>query len=194
MKKIGVTGGIGSGKSTICKIFRTLGIPTYDADSRAKLLMNTNPEIRKKIIASFGPLSYENNQLNRSYLAEKVFTKGDNIQTLNTIVHPVVALDFEEWALLQHSPYVLKEAALLIESGSYQTLDALINVSAPMTLRIQRVKKRDPFRSDAQIQSIIEKQLPEEKRQTVANYNILNGNERLVIPQVTALHQVLSSN
>ncbi|UXP33805.1 dephospho-CoA kinase [Reichenbachiella agarivorans] len=189
MKKIGVTGGIGSGKSTVCEIFRSLGIPTYDADTRAKALMNENPLIKTQIIAAFGEEAYQDGVLNRAYLADQVFTKGENTQVLNSIVHPAVGKDFEAWASEQNSPYVIKEAALLIESGSYQSLDALINVTSPMEIRIARIKKRDSFRSEEEIKGIINKQLSDEERNRIADYILHNDEQQLLIPQVLALHE-----
>ncbi|MCV9388720.1 dephospho-CoA kinase [Reichenbachiella ulvae] len=194
MKKIGITGGIGSGKSTVCRIFETLGIPCYDADSRAKHLMNHSPEVITAIKEAFGEESYLDGQLNRNFLAKEVFGAGDRVKQLNAIVHPAVGKDFEQWVSGQQSPYVIKEAALLIESGSYQALDALINVTSPIELRIKRIKARDPFRTEDEIQGIIHKQFSDERRNEVANHIIQNDEKQLLIPQVLQLHEAFLKN
>jgi len=149
---IGLTGGIGSGKSTVAKVFEILGIPVYYADDRAKSLMNENQELRAEITNAFGSESYlRSGQINRTYLAETVFSDPAKVSTINGLVHPAVAQDFKTWAMAQKSPYVLKEAALIFETGSHQKLDAVINVSSPLRIRISRVLMRDPQRSEDQI-------------------------------------------
>lgn len=189
MKKIGITGGIGSGKSTVCKIFSTLGIPCYDADSRAKSIMNESQEVKSAIQEAFGMESYLDGQLNRDHLAKEVFGAGDKVKQLNAIVHPAVGKDFNQWVTEQNSPYVIKEAALLIESSSYQDLDALINVTCPMELRIERIKSRDPFRTEDEIKGIMGKQLSDDKRNEFAHHIIANDEKELLIPQVLTLHE-----
>lgn len=191
MKIAGITGGIGSGKTTVCKIFETLGIPIYSADNRAKFLMQNNPVLISQITDTFGEESYLDGTLNRGYLAKVVFNDPDETAKINALVHPAVAQDFSAWKTKQQSPYVLKEAALLIESGSYKTLDYLINVSAPIDLRISRTQQRDPQRSLEEIRSIIDKQVSEERRAEVANAIINNDGSQLLIPQVLAIHEQL---
>ncbi|MEM9981748.1 MAG: dephospho-CoA kinase [Bacteroidota bacterium] len=187
--QIGITGGIGSGKSIICKVFRHLGVPTYDADSRAKYLMNTQEALKKAIQHTFGEESYHNGQLNRKYLASKVFNDSHQVTLLNQLVHPKVAEDYAAWVVGNTSaPYVIKEAALLIETGSYKHLEALITVQASETVRIQRIKKRDPHRSEKEIKAIMQKQLSDEERQKAADYTIDNTGTLLVIPQILQLH------
>ncbi|UXX80082.1 dephospho-CoA kinase [Reichenbachiella carrageenanivorans] len=193
MKTVGITGGIGSGKSTVCKIFEVLNIPVYAADDRAKFLMQYDPSLIKQITNTFGEASYSNGTLNRSHLANVIFSNPKETEKINALVHPVVAQDFGSWRAQQHSPYVLKEAALLIESGSYQSLDFLINVYAPIDTRIHRVQQRDPQRSIDEIKGIIDKQTSEERRTAVANAIINNDGNQLLIPQVLAIHQQLIS-
>jgi dephospho-CoA kinase len=189
---IGITGGIGSGKSTVAKIFNILGIPIYSADDRAKWLMANDADLKEQIISNFGKESYfEDGSLNRSYLAAQVFNDEEKVSMINSLVHPAVKKDFEKWVLKQNSPYVLKEAALLFESGSYQDLDKIINVSAPLKIRINRVMLRDPQRSENQINDIINKQLPDEEKNLKADFVIKNSDNRLLIPQVMQIHQLL---
>lgn len=191
MKVVGITGGIGSGKSTVCEIFKTLGIPVYDADTRAKHLMQHDESLKTEIIQTFGDESYHKGQLNRQYLASKVFRDPDQVAKINALVHPAVTTDFNAWIKEQQAPYVLKEAALLIESGSYKQLDFLINVFAPINLRIMRVQKRDPQRSLKEIKEIIGKQVSEEKRSELADAIINNDEHELLIPQVLKIHRRL---
>lgn len=189
--KVGITGGIGSGKSLICKIFSKLNIPIYDADSRAKWLTNNDPEIRKKVIAEFGKESFNENGLNREYVASKVFNNPSRLKKLNSIIHPAVAVDYEAWVNHQNTPYTIKEAALMFESGSYKMQDLIIAVSAPKELRISRVLSRDSFRSRKQIEDIIDKQISEEERIERSDFVVYNDESQLVIPQVIELHQKL---
>jgi dephospho-CoA kinase len=191
--QIGITGGIGSGKSTVCKVFELLNIPIYEADSRARWLMNHHPELKQQIKVTFGQAAYTvDNQLDRAYLASQVFTDGDKVKVLNSLVHPKVGEDYLTW-VADHaaSPYLLNEAALMIESGRYKTLDKLITVFAPLDIRIDRVQKRDPQRSKEEIEAIIQKQITEEEKIALADYVIYNDNQQLVIPQVLAIHQEL---
>src|SRR5690606_15419288 len=141
--KIGITGGIGSGKSYVAKIFKALGVPFYDADKEAKALMNTNQDIKTALTDEFGSEVYDiRGRLNRSYLASQVFKDKERLDKLNAIVHPIVIQHGEDWALSQTFPYSLKEAALLFESGSYKKLDYTILVTAPTDIRIKRVMQR----------------------------------------------------
>jgi dephospho-CoA kinase len=193
MIKIGITGGIGTGKSIVSRIFSALGIPVYDADTRAKWLMNNDPELRKEIISKFGPLSYqENGALDRKYLAS-VFADENQLKVLNNLVHPAVGRDFETWSGQQSAAYILKEAALLYEAGSWKGLDKIIVVSAPLDLRIERVLKRDPFRSREQVLHIISKQLPDQEKTARADFVINNDGSQLLIPQVLKIHNQIIS-
>jgi len=188
--QVGITGGIGSGKSLVCKIFNALGTPTYDADSRAKMVMTTDGILVEAIKKEFGSLSYDaRGVLNRQHLANSVFNQPDKLKRLNELVHPRVALDYEQWVSSQANvKYVLKEAALLFESGSYKTLDKIIVVTAPETLKVQRVLQRDSHRSIEQTKEIIRNQMAEEEKIKKADYVITNDETTLLIPQVVNLH------
>ncbi|WP_224996605.1 dephospho-CoA kinase [Cesiribacter sp. SM1] len=190
--KIGITGGIGAGKSTVCKIFAALGIPVYDADSRAKRLLVEDSELMEQIRAAFGGEAYfPEGGLNRVWLAAQVFSKPDQLAQLNKLVHPRVGLDFESWYQQQEAPYVLKEAALLFEAGSYKSLDAVITVTAPQPLRLRRTLMRDEHRSREQVEDIMQRQLPEEERIQRSQFKIVNDEHSLVLPQVLRLHRQL---
>ncbi|TAD99774.1 MAG: dephospho-CoA kinase [Bacteroidetes bacterium] len=188
--KIGITGGIGTGKSTVCLIFRQLGTPIYDADQRAKWLMTNNKLLKEEIIEHFGNESYlPNGELNRGYLANQVFQDQQKVALLNALVHPKVGQDMKNWANQQKKNYVLKEAALMIESGSYKELDKIILVDAPLDIRLKRIQKRDPQRTEQEILGIIAKQMPEEEKRKVADFIVLNDQTQLLIPQVLNLHK-----
>ncbi len=189
---IGITGGIGSGKSTVCRIFQILGIPVYSADDRAKWLMANDPELRLSISSSFGEESYgEDGSVNRVFLAEKVFSDPEKVKQINALVHPTVGKDFRIWADKQKSPYLLKEAALLFETGSAKELDKVINVSSPLKIRIARTLMRDPHRDEAQINHIIDQQMPDEEKNEKADFVIKNTDNKLLIPQVLEIHRKL---
>jgi dephospho-CoA kinase len=193
--QIGITGGIGSGKSLVCKVFQVLGVPTYDADSRAKNLMTTDGILVNQIKKEFGSLSYNSEgALDRKFLSASVFSKADRLAMLNSLVHPRVAEDFKRW-VEEHADhvYVLKEAALLFESGSYLTLDKVILVTAPEPMRIKRVLARDKHRTEADIKNIIRNQLPEEEKEMKADCIIRNDEHELILPQVLELHEWFNS-
>jgi dephospho-CoA kinase len=190
--KVGITGGIGSGKSTVSKIFSILGIPIYSADDRAKRLMIEDSVLKEKIIAAFGKESYsESGQLNRPFLAKTVFSDPKKVKQINEFVHPAVGNDFNSWANAQSSPYVLKEAALIFETGGQNLLDYVINVSAPLRIRVSRVMMRDPDRSETQINQIIDQQLPDEEKNELSDFVIKNVDNKLLIPQVLKIHEKL---
>jgi dephospho-CoA kinase len=193
--QIGITGGIGSGKSLVCKIFQQLGVPIYDADSHAKELMTTDGILISAIKKEFGDLSYRpDGALNRTYLADRVFNDEKRLVLLNSLVHPRVRYDYEKWvASHNHSRYVLKEAALLFEAASDKTLDKIIVVHAPEELRIKRVLHRDRHRTVEQIKGIVEKQMPEEEKMKRADYIIVNDETELIIPQVLKLHEAFTA-
>lgn len=188
--QIGITGGIGSGKSIICRIFQSMGIPVYDADSRARWIMNNHDILREEVKAEFGEEAYnQEGQLNRPYMAAQVFNSGDRVKKLNALIHPKVGADYLQWTK-QHpeAPYLLKEAALMFESQSYLVLDKVITVYAPEEVRIQRVLNRDPHRSEAQIKAIFGKQLAEEEKIKRADFVVYNDDQKMVLPQVLELH------
>jgi len=191
--QVGITGGIGSGKSLVCRIFGVLGIPLYDADSRAKILMTTDRILVDQIKKEFGNLSYHpDGSLNREHL-RKAFSNTSELNKLNAIVHPRVAMDYKKWVDQQIGfKYVIKEAALLLESGSAKELDHLIVVFAPKPLRIQRVLKRDPHRSQLEVENIINNQMDDKEKMALANDVIVNDETCLVIPQVLELHERLN--
>ena len=190
--QIGITGGIGSGKSLVTKIFACLGIPVYDADSHAKELMTTDGILISQIKKEFGDLSYlSDGTLNRKYLGEVVFSQQEKLDILNGLVHPRVRHDFAQWTdRYRDKPYVVREAALLFETGVYKLLDRTVVVYAPEDVRIRRVMKRDN-RPEAQVRAIIRKQLSEEEKKALADDIIYNDDSILVIPQVLALHHRL---
>lgn len=188
--QIGITGGIGSGKSLICRIFATFGVPVYDADSHAKALMTTDGILMVQIKKEFGDLSYHpDGTLNRAYLSHHVFPDEEKLSKLNNLVHPRVAADYAGWLDRNAGArYVLKEAALLFESGSYRLLDKIVVVSAPEDLRQKRVLQRDAHRTVDRFKGIVEKQMPEDEKRKLADYIIVNDDTVLVIPQVLRLH------
>ncbi|MBS1683071.1 MAG: dephospho-CoA kinase [Bacteroidetes bacterium] len=188
--RIGVTGGIGSGKSLVCKIFSSLGIPVYDADSRAKKLMNEDALLCDQIKKKFGAESYVNGLLNREYLSRYVFNDSQKLQELNELVHPRVLEDSERWIIKnKEATYIIKEAALLFESGSYKTLDKIIVVSAPEELRVKRVLLRDRGRTKEDVAKIISNQMNEQEKTSRADFIIRNDESTLVVPQVLNLHE-----
>lgn len=191
--RVGITGGIGSGKSLVCKIFASLGVPVYDADSRARMLMTEDQSLIRQIKKEFGNQSYHSDgSLNREYLSKEVFNNSLRLEKLNGFVHPAVATDSENWIVEnKNSPYILKEAALLYESGSYKTLDKIIVVAAPENLRVQRVINRDKnkSRTEEEVIRIIRSQMAEKEKTDRADFIITNDETELVIPQVLKLHE-----
>jgi dephospho-CoA kinase len=200
---IGITGGIGSGKTTVCKLFVGFGVPIYNADERAKLLMTTDKEIITNLKKAFGTTVYlPDGALNRAFLANIVFNNAEKLAELNTITHPAVLKDTENWQKLHtKQPYTLKEAALLIESGSYQQLDKLIVVVAPLEVRIARTMHRDNC-DRAAVLARIGKQLSDEERAKYADFVITNeadyggetdnNNRHDLVEQVWRLHRLFS--
>ncbi len=193
--QIGITGGIGTGKSLVCKIFHVLGVPAYDADSRAKKLMTTDGILIGQIQKEFGTLSYDaRGVLNREYLSATVFNDEEKLKRLNELVHPRVGEDYKRWVAEQGNvKYVLKEAALLFESGSFRSLDKIIVVTAPVEVRMKRVLARDRHRSKTDIEKIMNNQMPELVKESKADFVIRNDEVELVIPQVLKLHERLNS-
>lgn len=187
MRKIGVTGGIGSGKTTVCGIFRALGIPVYDADKEAKKLMITHEGLVRAVKLAFGEEAYDTvGQLNRQYLASRVFNDEAALAHLNAIVHPVVIQAANDWAEAQDAPYAVKEAALLFQSGSYVHNDFNIVVAAPDALRISRVIGRDGT-TEAQVRARMDKQMPQEEQIARADFVVWNDGVHALIPQVLEL-------
>ncbi len=191
MIKVGITGGIGSGKTTVCHIFELLGIPVFYADTEAKKLMVEHKGVKSEIIAIFGEEAYtENGQLNRRHISNIAFQANEKLELLNGVVHPAVKEAFLEWAAQQKSPYVLKEAALLFESKSYLDNQYNILVSSPLETRIERVMKRDSTSREKVLERIA-KQLPEEDKIKLADFIIYNNDNSFLIKQVLAFHYKL---
>ncbi len=188
MKVIGLTGGIGSGKSTIAGIFEHLGVPVYNSDKSAQKIY-FKPEVKKQVIELIGAEAYlTDSSLNKEFIAAAVFSDHQKLEQLNSIIHPAVAKDFKEWKEKQHASYLVKESALLFETGIYKEMDALVLVSADKDLRIERVKKRDHL-TEEQVLQRINKQMPEAEKEKLAQFIVSNNERQLVIPQVLKIHQ-----
>ena len=200
---IGLTGGIGSGKSTIAKVFENLGVPIFDADASAKHSMNTSSAIKEKLIETFGPEVYtlqnnhqgevESSSLNRSFLSKIVFADPAKLELLNAIVHPITIKAAMDWAAAQTAPYVIKEAALFFESGSSLGTYKIIGVSAPKAVRIHRVMKRDTCTKE-EVEKRMANQIEESLKMKLCDWVIINDDQQLVLPQVVALHQQILSS
>lgn len=186
MLKIGITGGIGSGKTTVAKVFEVMGTPVYYADEAARHLMNTNEELKVQIKATFGDESYTDGKLNRKYIADIVFNNPEKLTLLNTLTHPATLADAASWMSQQSAPYTLKEAALLFESGSNKDLDYVIGVHSPLELRLQRVMNRDNV-AEAEVLKRMSRQMDEEEKMKRCDFIIFNDESRSVIPQVLEL-------
>jgi len=189
MLKIGLTGGIGSGKSFIAEIFRKLNVPVYISDSEAKKLMIKNSKIKEQLITLLGNNTYkESGELNRQFIAGKIFGNNELVEKINSIVHPVVRDDFNQWAEEQDFPYVLQESAILFEIGANKILDKMILVSAPLDLRIKRVMERDHSTMD-EVNKRLGNQWKQEKKIELADFIIYNNEENMLLPQVLAVHE-----
>lgn len=185
--RIGLTGGIGSGKSTVAGIFSVLGIPVFDADSASKKIMETDSGLRSAIIEAFGEAAYLHGHLNRKYLASLVFQDNHQLERLNALVHPYAIAAAETWAQQQNSPYVVKEAALFFEAGSTAGMDYIVGVYAPKPIRINRTMHRDGISREAVLLRM-QKQIQEEIKMRLCDFVITNDDQQLVIPQVLKLH------
>jgi dephospho-CoA kinase len=194
--KIGVTGGIGAGKSIVCQLFSILGAPVYNADERAKTLMVQDHQVVDSIKREFGDSAYLiDGSLNRVYLANHVFKNEKRLKLINGIVHPAVANDFDRWSKRYEGlTYIIKEAALLIESNSYKLLDYLITVTSPVDIRIERVLARDHHRTKINIDEIVSNQLSDQEKIAKSRFVITNDGNTLLIPQVLKIHQALISS
>ncbi len=195
MLKIGITGSIGAGKSTVAGIFKVLGVPVFDADATAKSILNSDPELREQIIAAFGLETYKNGLLDRKYLATLVFSNPDELAKLNALVHPATIKAANAWAKHweeQGSAYIVKEAALLFEAGTNVGLDFIIGVTAPEDLRITRVMARDHVTRE-EVLKRMQHQLDDTKKMERCDIVIDDNEKALLIPQVLALHQQFTS-
>ena len=188
---VGVTGGIGSGKTYVCSLFVEKGIPVYNTDIEAKKLMNTNASVKEAIGELLGSKSYTNGVLNRPYIAEKIFNNAALLKKMNAIVHPAVALDFEKWYEKQNADFVIKESAILFETGGYKKCDASILVTAPVSIRINRVIKRDNV-SEEEVLMRIKNQWDDEEKIKLASYIIENIEKRNTILQVETICETLT--
>ncbi|HEY0058870.1 MAG TPA: dephospho-CoA kinase [Flavisolibacter sp.] len=191
MLKIGLTGGIGSGKTTVAKIFELLRVPVYYADTASKRLYDTNAELADGIMKAFGPSVFSDGRIDRVAMAKLVFNDPQKLRLLNELVHPLTIKDAEDWMRRQTAAYVIKEAALIFESGSGSTLDAIIGVRCPEAVRIERVMKRDGL-SEAEVRSRMRHQIDEDVKMKLCDYLIDNDEQSLVIPQVLQLHEKLN--
>ena len=186
--KIGLTGGIGSGKTTVAKIFELLAVPVYYADDASKRLYASNKDLMEALKEHFGEDIYTDEQLNRSKLAAIVFNDAAKLELLNSLVHPLTIKDAEEWMQQQTAPYIIKEAALLFEAGSASVLDYIIGVSTPQPLRIKRVMERDGVGRE-EVLSRMQRQMDEESKMLLCDFVIKNHEQEMVIPQVLVLHE-----
>ncbi len=183
MITIGITGGMGSGKSVVSRLMEIMGIPVYSADTESKRLTDTSPEIKKSLIASFGPELYAGDTLNKPLLASLIFSDKENLEKVNQIIHPVVLRDFQQWIQRQKSEYAAIESAILFESGFNCFVDYVITVTCPTELRIQRVIRRDHLTREQIIQRM-NNQLPEEEKCQRSDFVILNDGREGVVLQV----------
>lgn len=188
MIKIGLTGGIGSGKSTVASIFKQLGVAIYFSDTRAKFLMASDPKVIAQIEDSFGSESYVNGQLNKTYISKIVFSDSRALKTLNSIVHPAVKNDFNLWCTTQKGSYIIKEAAILFESKSNIGLDKVILVSSPKELKLSRVLKRDQT-DEKSVLERMDAQWKDSEKRLLADYEIRNDEKKSLIEQVNFLHK-----
>lgn len=186
MIKIGITGGIGSGKSVISRILRLLNYPVYDSDFWAKELMNNNPNIQQALTKRFGHETYQNNTLNRPFLAKQIFNNEDARLFVNSIVHPIVSQHFLDWAENQNTKLVFIESAILFSSGLDKIIDTTIFVDAPQQIRLQRAKLRDNS-TDTAILARINSQSQEELYSKKHSKYIINNDNQLLIPQITTI-------
>jgi len=190
MTKVGLTGGIGSGKTTVAKIFEMLSVPVYYADNAAKRIMNEDDELKKAIQDQFGAAAYKNGELDRDYLASKVFRQPKQLELLNSLVHPATIRDAAGWMEQQKAAYTIKEAALIFESPAAEQLDYVIGVYAPVELRIKRTMERNNISHDEVLQRM-NNQLDEKIKMKLCDFIIYNDEQQLLIPQVIQLHQKL---
>lgn len=190
MLKVAITGGIGSGKTLIVSLFKTLGIPVYDADAAAKRLMDESPVIKEQLTRYFGTEVYKDGLLDRRFLASKIFNNEDSLKKVNAIVHPVTIQDSKNWFAHQQSPYAIKEAAILFESGSDRFVDFIIGVSANEELRIKRTMERSDL-SREQVVERMRRQMPEDEKMSRCNVVIDNNGNTSLINQVLNIHEKL---
>jgi len=190
MLQIGITGGMGTGKSTVCKIFKSLGVPVLNTDELAKQLYLSNAFLQQKIKDAFGENTFDNNILNKKLLAARAFSSAEKTTLLNRIVHPIVFAAIEDWQRHQNSKYAIRESALLIEISNYTKLDYIIGVTSAMPIRLQRIIARDNC-STQEVIDRINKQMPDELKSKFYHFTITNEPDKLLLPQVMQIHQQL---
>jgi dephospho-CoA kinase len=188
--KVGITGGIGSGKSTVCAVFKTIGIPVFEADQVAKKLMNENPEIRKTLKTWFGEEIYTSNVLNRKMLSGLIFNNTELLDKVNSLIHPLVRETYMQWSEEHTNPYSVYEAAILFESGFYRLMDFTILVSAPEHLRIERVINRDKITLE-QVTARMKNQWSDDEKRKLASVEIVNDNKNLIVPLIIEIDKKL---
>lgn len=194
MIKVGITGGIGSGKTTICNFFKVLGIPVFEADAEAKQIMNSSSTVQSRIKLAFGNDIYlHDNTIDRKKLAKLIFNSPTLLETINLIIHPEVRKYFNEWCGKQTSPYIVYEAAIIFETGFHEELDFSVLITAPVEERIKRVMERENT-SEEDIRSRIEKQWTDEQKMKLADYTIINDNRELIVPQLLELDKKFKSH
>ena len=193
MTIVGLTGGIGSGKTTVAKEFKKIGVPVYIADEEAKRLMNRSKVIKRKLIDLFGENAYIDDKLNRPFIADIIFNDTMYLQKMNAIVHPKVARHFEKWTLNQNAPYVIKEVAILFENGGHTQCDYIITVIAPIEVRIQRLLKRDDTTKD-KIKAIMKNQWSDKEKVKLSDFVIENIELQNTIIQVNEVHDKILQN
>jgi dephospho-CoA kinase len=192
MKTIGLTGGIGSGKSTVSRLFKIMGIPVYVADTESKKLVNTSPNIREQLVTAFGSQLYKNGELDKAILTSLIFGNKRNLQYVNSVIHPAVFEDFRHWAERQTGfSFVVVESAILFDSGFNKSVDVTVNVSASLEIRIRRIEQRDRVSRET-IEARINSQIPEDERIRLSDYIILNDEKCALIPQVENLLNLLN--
>jgi dephospho-CoA kinase len=189
---VGITGGIGTGKSTICRILGIMGYPVFYSDTAAKEILSSNTDVRNQIIELFGSKTYIGNNPNKEYLAQMVFNDAKKLEQLNQIIHPAVRNQFKEWTQNQNSNFVFNEAAILFESGSYKNFSKTILVTSPTELRIERLLKRDQSTVE-KIKSRMQNQWSDEQKIPLADFVIVNDEKTLILPQVLAILKKLKS-
>jgi dephospho-CoA kinase len=193
MLRIGITGGIGSGKSLVCKYFENLRIPVFNADDIANKIIDTDAGIRKKIPKYFGPSSYNDKGLNRKFIRDRVFNDAEALTALNSITHPVILNYFDNWCKRMKKEghrFVIKEAAIIFESESYKQLDYFVSVIAPVETRIRRVMERDG-KTREEVEHIIRRQMSDEEKIKRSDLVISNPGDELLLPQIVELHEIL---
>ena len=193
MKKVGITGGIGSGKTLVSKIIESMGYPVFNSDIEAKKCLNTNPEVRAALISMCGEEVYSEVTINRALLAEKIFSNDELLRSVNEVIHPCVRVAFDRFCQSSDADLVFNEAAILIETGTYRNLDSVILVTAPEELRLRRVLDRDEV-TEKEVRARMEKQWDDVKKIKYSDFRILNDNSRPLISQVEeCIRQLISS-